>query len=75
MITLYKKGSNDKMKVWSIKLKDGTQFTVTPKGDFESRCAEPPPEGAWYTVEYRELTISGIPFHAVGKGFRIEEAS
>ncbi len=52
---------------------DGTQFTVTPEGDFESRCVEPPPDGSWYTVEYRELTVNGIPFHAVGKGFRIEE--
>ena len=52
---------------------DGTQFTVTPEGDFESRCVDATPKGAWYTVEYRELTVNGIPFHAVGKGFRIEE--
>ena len=47
--------------------------SVTPEGDFESRCVDATPKGAWYTVEYRELTINGIPFHAVGKGFRIEE--
>jgi len=55
---------------------DGVTFTVTPEGDVESRCIQPPEykdEDEWYTVEYRELTVNGVPFHGVGKGFRIPE--
>lgn len=53
----------------------GDTFTVTPEGDFSTRNVPCPEldENSWYTIEYRELTTKGIPFHAVGKGFRISE--
>lgn len=61
--------------IYTCVTEDGKPFSVTPEGDVDSRCIESPvfDEDSWYTVEFREYTTNGIPFHSVGKGFRIPE--
>lgn len=61
--------------IYTCTTEDGKQFDVTPEGGVDSRCIQAPDfdSDSWYTVEFREYTVNGIPFHAVGKGFRISE--
>ncbi|MBV5343988.1 ATP-dependent DNA ligase, partial [bacterium] len=52
------KGVGYDLILYTCVTSDGTTFTVTPEGDVESRCIQPPDfdDDSWYTVEYRELT-------------------
>lgn len=68
-------GEYKKLIIYTCVTEDGTSFSVTPEGEVDDRCIPAPEfnEDSWYTIEFREYTANGIPFHGVGKGFRITE--
>jgi len=68
-------GEYKKLIIYTCVTEDGKTFSVTPEGEVDDRCIPAPEfnEDSWYTIEFREYTANGIPFHGVGKGFRITE--
>jgi len=69
------RGVFEKLILYTCVTQDGKTFTVTPEGSVEDRQIPAPEtfDDLWYIVEFREYTVNGIPFHGVGKGFRIPE--
>ena len=67
-------GTEEGCIVFICKMEDGQTFEVRPKGSFAKRkkwvSEFEKIKGKYLTVEYRELTKSGKPFHCVGVAIR-----